>query len=88
MKHKALKYKWIVVLVITFLILIINDFALAGIVNLPGWFMKNEGQFQNGSKYCLKSPSSNTFFYDNYLVHQIITESKNSEESRCNNFKS
>ena len=42
-------------------------------IALPGWFMKNQGQFGNGSAYCLKSGESNTFFFDTYIVHQFIS---------------
>ncbi|MFZ4546469.1 MAG: SBBP repeat-containing protein, partial [Bacteroidales bacterium] len=41
--------------------------------SFPAWFMKNQGQYSNGSKYCLKSAKSNTFFYDQHIVHQFIS---------------
>ncbi len=28
-------------------------------MQIPGWFMKNQGQFNNKAKYCLKSAQSN-----------------------------
>lgn len=31
-------------------------------VNFPSFFMENQGQFSNGSQYCLKSGKSNTLF--------------------------
>jgi len=49
-------------------------------INVPAFFLKNIGQFDNGSKYCLRSNRSNTYFFENYLVHQFHTRS-NDEDS-------
>ena len=48
-------------------------FAENNSINVPAVFLKNIGQFENGSRYCLRSEKSNTFFFDNYLVHQFFT---------------
>jgi PKD repeat protein len=76
---KGLYYKALVVLVLCLLSSVISKYSFGGVDNFPAYFMKNEGQFQNGSKYCLKSAASNTFFFDNYLVHQFISESKHQD---------
>ncbi len=55
------------------LLLFCNYKSFALVKNFPFWFIKNEGQFQNGSKYCLRTASSYTYFYDQYLVHQFIS---------------
>lgn len=49
-------------------------------INFPSFFMKNQGQYGNGSQYCLKSAGSNTFFYENHIVSQFIT-TKNKNDS-------
>lgn len=48
-------------------------------VNFPSWFMKNQGQFSNNSRYSLKSSNSNTFFFDQYIVHQFIASKVKSD---------
>lgn len=41
-------------------------------VDLPVRIIKNQGQFSNGSLYCLKSAQANSFFFESYLVHQFF----------------
>jgi hypothetical protein len=48
-------------------------------INFPAFFMKNQGQFNNESKYCLKSAKSNTFFFENHIVNQFITKKTESD---------
>lgn len=79
MLHKILIFKPFILFILLFLI--INSFkAESGNVNFPSFFMKNHGQFSNGSQYCLKSVKSNTFFFNNYIVNQFIT-TKNKNDS-------
>ena len=52
-------------------------------MNFPALFMKNEGQFGNGSRYCLKSAKSNTFFYDQHIVHQFFSEGNQQDSSKA-----
>jgi len=81
MKRKALYYREIAIFIIIWLTSIYKQDVSANSIHVPGWFMKNEGQFQNDSRYCLKSASSSTFFFDQYLVHQFISEGKNQDSS-------
>ena len=72
-------------LFIFLLFTVINNFeAESGNVNFPSFFMKNKGQFSNGSQYCLKSAKSNTFFFENYIVNQFITSKKENDSINPN----
>ena len=67
------EYKFFTIIIIILLSSTYNLKAENNSIALPGWFMKNQGQFGNGSAYCLKSGESNTFFFDTYIVHQFIS---------------
>lgn len=73
MFYKIYDNKYFTVLIYIFLSSIYNIKAEKSIVNIPSWFLKNQGQFSNGSQYCLKTGKSNTFFFENYIVHQFVS---------------
>ena len=78
MFHKVLVFKPFLFIFLLFTALN-NLEAENGNLIFPSFFMKNQGQFSNGSQYCLKSARSNTFFFDNYIVNQFITAKKEND---------
>lgn len=83
MFHKVLVFKPFLFIFLLFTALN-NLEAENGNLNFPSFFMKNQGQFSNGSQYCLKSARSNTFFFDNYIVNQFITTRKENDSINPN----
>ena len=79
MAYKVIKYKILTILV--FISILSSSLIKANNIptGFPSWFVKNLGQFNNNSKYSLKSSYSNTFFFDQYIVHQFITPKDKSD---------
>jgi len=73
MVHKRLKYKVLILTPLFFILMAISLLAENVSVNFPGLFMKNQGQFNNGSEYCLKAKNTNTFFFNQHIVNQFIS---------------
>ncbi|MEI8048077.1 MAG: SBBP repeat-containing protein, partial [Bacteroidota bacterium] len=43
--------------------------------------MKNQGQFNNGSEYCLKTKNTNTFFFNQHIINQFISTRSESDSA-------
>jgi gliding motility-associated-like protein len=80
MLHKISDDKFFLFIFICFASCLNNLKAENGNINFPSFFMTNQGQFSNGSQYCLKSAKSNTFFFNQYIVHQFVT-AKNKQDT-------
>ncbi|MFA5974179.1 MAG: gliding motility-associated C-terminal domain-containing protein [Lentimicrobiaceae bacterium] len=76
MTYKSFDYNVFTVILFISITSIFNLHAERSSIDFPGWFMKNQNQFDNGSKYCLKTTKSNTFFFNQYIVHQFISEKR------------
>lgn len=72
MFFSALKFRFLTLIVLLYIIPESLTKAENIPTNFPSWFIKNVGQFNNESKYSLNSANSNTYFYNQYIVHQFI----------------
>lgn len=80
---RALRFRILLLILISFTFSTFSLKAENHSITFPSWFTKNQGQYPDGSKYCLKTASSSTFFFDTYLVHQFASGYK--EQDSDNN---
>ncbi|NVO20796.1 MAG: gliding motility-associated C-terminal domain-containing protein [Bacteroidetes bacterium] len=50
-------------------------------INVPGFFIRNSGQFDSHYEYCLKTASTTSYFVKGEVIHQFLTTDKNSTEN-------
>ena len=86
MLPNILKNKYFFACIILNIFINSSLWAVRDNVRLPALFLKNVGQFNNGSQYCLKSAKSTTFFFDNYIVHQFTTASTDQDSTNSGAF--